>query len=53
MQYSYIFEKIAHRHDAFFEIHKLLKKNCKKSLDFSCQDEYNTLSTQRKRVLKS
>ena len=33
--------------------HKLLIKNCKKSLDFSGQDEYNTLSTQRNGVLKN
>ena len=33
--------------------HKFLTKRSKKGLDFSGQDEYNTLSTQRNGVLKN
>ena len=50
---SYIFDKKLHWYDEKMKGHKLLIKNCKKSLDFSGQDEYNTLSTQRKRVLNN
>jgi hypothetical protein len=37
----------------FFICHKFLTKRSKKGLDFSGQDEYNTLSTQRNGVLKN
>jgi hypothetical protein len=37
----------------FFICHKFLTKRSKKGLDFSGQDEYNTLSTQINGVLKS
>ena len=40
-------------HAAFCKSHKFLTKNCKKGLDFSGQDEYNTLSTQENRVLNT
>ncbi len=50
---SYIFDKKLHWYDEKMKGHKLLIKNCKKSLDFSGQDEYNTLSTQRKGVLNN
>ena len=50
---SYIFDKKLRWYDEKMKGHKLLIKNCKKSLDFSGQDEYNTLSTQRKGVLNS
>ena len=50
---SYIFDKKLHWSDENVKGHKMLIKNCKKSLDFSGQDEYNTLSTQRKGVLNS
>ena len=50
---SYIFNKKLRWYDEKMKGHKLLIKNCKKSLDFSGQDEYNTLSTQRKGVLNN
>ena len=50
---SYIFDKKLHWYDENVKGHKMLIKNCKKSLDFSGQDEYNTLSTQRKGVLNN
>ncbi|MCI7279570.1 MAG: hypothetical protein MR538_04200 [Faecalibacterium prausnitzii] len=37
----------------FRVVHKLFKKKNQKGLDFSVQDEYNTLSTQRKGVLNN
>jgi hypothetical protein len=39
--------------DTFSSGHKLFKKKNQKGLDFSVQDEYNTLSTQRKGVLNN
>jgi hypothetical protein len=39
--------------DTFSGGHKLFKKKNQKGLDFSVQDEYNTLSTQRKGVLNN
>lgn len=51
VHHSYIFDKKPRWYDEKVKGHKMLIKNCKKSLDFLGQDEYNTLSTQRKGVL--
>ena len=53
VHHSYIFDENLRWYDEKMKGHKLLIKNCKKSLDFSGQDEYNTLSTQRKGVLNN